>query len=179
LFFHNVPYTRKLQSPRYGGLTVFDWIVQSHHSGAATAAAFVSEWEAVAAAADVSAVGTSADNITALLKVGAADALTFASTVVDFVTSAANGTGPPAAPPAPGPLPPSPPPGPRPPPPPPRPPGPPAEPGFAPGKSGKFCSVGSSEGNRIFVGGLTLPACATGCLHNATCACFDMDNTGA
>lgn len=157
LFFHNVPYNKTLKGARYGGATVLEWILQSHESGASTAAAFVSEWAAVQSLANVSATGATAGDIENLLQTGATAASLFAKSVAGFVQEAANGHGP----------------GPVPPPPPP----PPSIPGFDGPKKNTFCST-SQGGNRFYTGKLDLDACASGCRANETCACFDIDTSG-
>lgn len=91
LSFHNVPYTHVLKGARYGGRSVLQWIYASHADGAATSAAFVPAWRALAGQLDLRAyaVGGASEadifaNVTGRLQLGAADAATFAASVTSY-----------------------------------------------------------------------------------------------
>lgn len=158
LSFHNVPYTHVLKAPKYGGMTVLDWITSSHTSGAASAQRYVTAWSSIAVGADCSSTGSTEGcaAITRLLQTGATDAARFAHTVSSFVTAMAGGSPippPPSPPPSPSP---SPSPGPSP-------------PGFDK-HADTYCSVGDDHKARIFENAtMGLAACAAGCSKSAEC----------
>ena len=86
LSFWNVPYTHVLQGPRYGGLSVLQWIYASHSAGAAATAGFVGRWAALrrGLAMDPAAFA----GVEALLEQAARDAAAFSATMIGFFANA-------------------------------------------------------------------------------------------
>eukprot|EP00051_Salpingoeca_urceolata_P000251 m.33286 g.33286 ORF g.33286 m.33286 type:complete len:777 (+) comp10343_c0_seq1:101-2431(+) len=82
LFFHNVNYNRTFSE--LGGVSLFDWLIQSHEQGAAQAAALVSRWDTLG---DTKASGIDPAVFQAVrsrLVTGAADAATFAKSIINY-----------------------------------------------------------------------------------------------
>jgi len=93
LAFHTVPYAHKLRGPRYGNLTVLQWIYASHAGGARTAREFVAGWESLEGQLNLSAYATGgateADVFAAVaqrLQGGAASAAQFSASIIKYFT---------------------------------------------------------------------------------------------
>eukprot|EP00039_Didymoeca_costata_P003076 m.64966 g.64966 ORF g.64966 m.64966 type:complete len:790 (-) comp11691_c0_seq1:1602-3971(-) len=154
LCFHNVPYNYTLSS----GLSVLEFIIESHRVGAVNAQGFVDRWSSLKGQInlDVYRGNVSHDDITTQLQQGATDAQTFNSTVVDFILSQIHSS--------PSPPPPS----------PPNPPGPSPFSGFNKFPNA-FCKMGTVPGALLAEKtGLSLQQCHDLCTgFGSKCACFD------
>jgi alpha-glucuronidase len=83
LSFHNVPYDYKLKSK--GGVSVIQYIYESHHSGARKAATWPAVWQSLEGKAVEGAFGAGVfETVAERLRHGAVEAATFANTVIGW-----------------------------------------------------------------------------------------------